>query len=202
MQNVISVSLMLLSLSILSLNSNAATVSCSAINSTQYVPSSGFGQVLEDTESRYIIQYMYWLNDARLSWFKANEEATYEPDAFFYNHDGLAYGDAPSGYWESDLPSPYVDTQLFDGAEEKAVTIGSAAASLITAGRFYKTITRMTSGAGNSSLVKLSSQRGLRVPFFCYTTLCSFGCTTFSNYFTVPFQAGFSAPGLRSYTWP
>lgn len=202
MQKVISVSLMLLSLSVFSLNSNAATVPCSVINSTQYVPSSGFAQIGEDTESRYIIQYMYWLNEARLSWFKVNGKTTYEPDAFFYNHDGLAYGDAPSGYWESDLPSPYVDTQLFDEGVEKAVTIGSAAASLITAGRFYKTITRMTNGAGNSSLVKLSSQRGLRVPFLCYDALCSFGCTTFNNYRTVPFQAQFSAPGLRSYTWP
>ena len=51
--------------------------------------------------------------------------STFEPDVVFYNYDGFAYGNKPVGYWNSDLPQPYVDTQDGDSSDEKAVTIGS-----------------------------------------------------------------------------
>ncbi len=201
MQKFISVFLVLIGLMLISVNSNAATVSCNAIASTEYVPSKGYVDIGADSVSRYVIQHMYWRTASRLSWFKSESTSTYEPDAIFYNYDGSAYGNAPIGYWTSDLPSPYVDTQAFDSASEKAVTIGSANAYFINAGRFYMTVTRMTAGGGNSSLVKLSSQRGRRVPGGCYSTNCSFGCSSNSNYFTVPFQSGYTAPSGRVYWW-
>lgn len=200
MKKLISVSVILMGLLAFSSISNASTVVCNTIASHQYVPSKGYADIGADTVSRYVVQYMYWRTTARLSWFKGEPSSTYEPDALFYNYDGLAYGNAPIGYWYSDLPLPYVDTQLFDGPGEKAVTIGSAAASSINPGKFYVTKTRMTNGGGNSSRVKLSSQRGKRVPLGCFSTNCSFGCDRNSNYFTVPFGT-YTAPGKRVYWW-
>ena len=126
---------------------------------------------------------------------------TYEPDLFFYNYDGQAYGDEPAGYWDSNLPAPYVDTQAFDGPNEKAVTVGSAVAHYIYDKTQYYYTTRMTSGAGSSSWIKTSSQRGARIPDWCQSTACSFGCSTNNNYVTLPFQAHYSAPGCYIYWW-
>lgn len=107
---------------------------CTAATSYQYAPAYGRTYIGSDSGGRYVRQYMNWSNLAdRLEWFKrpyapgANFSAgTFEQDTFFYNYDGQAYGSAPSGYWSSDLPYPYVDTQAFDPPEEKAVTVGSA----------------------------------------------------------------------------
>lgn len=182
------------------LYADIGTVSCSIITDTEFVPSWGKVYVAQDQYSRYIYQWMYWHNNQRLSWLNSNGESTYEPDAFFYNYDGLAYGDSPSGYWASDMPSPYVDTQFSDSSQEKAVTIGSANAVLLHSGVVYYTVTRMISGAGSSSWAKLSSQRGRRVPSNCYTTWCSFGCDNNSNIPTLSFTS-FTAPGCRQYWW-
>ena len=178
------------------------SISCTSTSSTQYVNSWGYSYISADAYSRYVYQYMYWHDSSRLSWFSANANSTWELDTFFYNYDGRAYGNAPSGYWASDMPYPYVDTQAFDPSAEKAVTVGSANAAGLSAGRVYYYVTRMTSGAGSSSLVKLQAQRGLRSPSWCYSTWCSFGCSTASNYErVVPFQAGYYAPGCRRYWW-
>lgn len=179
----------------------AATVSCSAATSTEWVPSWGKAYISADAATRYIYQYVYWHSSTRTRWLANNWAATYEPDAFFYNYDGKSYADAPTGYWNSDLPAPYVDTQAFDSPNEKAITIGSALPRDVAPGLTYYTVTRFTSGGGASSLVKLSSQRGLRVPNTCYSTYCSFGCDSDNNYKTVSFQSGFYAPGCRKYNW-
>lgn len=188
---------------LLSTSAISQTVYCGAAShsSTNWVPSQGWSWIKEDQYSRYIWQYMYWHAPERVRFFAANPYSTYEPDAFFYNYDGKAYGNAPSGYWDSDLPRPYVDTQQFDSPEEKAITIGSADAHLIAPQRIYYTVTRMTPGGGSSSLVKLSSQIGERRPQNCYSTSCSFACNSGNNYRTVPFQSGYTAPGGRVYWW-
>jgi hypothetical protein len=177
------------------------TIDCSAATDTQFVPSWGQVDVGEDQYSRYIYQWMYWHDINRLQWLITNGDSTFEPDAFFYDYDGTAYGDAPSGYWASDLPDQYVDTQLSDW-NENAVTIGSGRAVMLASARIYYTVTRMTSGGGSSSWIKLLSQRGRQWPVGCVTTGCSFGCSTSNNYFTMPFNDdGFTAPGCRQYWW-
>lgn len=182
-------------------NASASTVSCTAATDTQFVPSWGKVEVNADQYSRYIYQWMYWDSSTRLQWLATNGDSTFEPDAFFYNYDGTAYGDAPTGYWASDLPAPYVDTQFGDPPAEKAVTVGSGQAVFIISARVYYTVTRMTSGAGASSWLKLSAQRGRQVPSGCLTTWCSFGCDASNNYFTIPFSDHFTAPGCQQYNW-
>jgi len=188
---------------------HAAVVPCGIVGSTQWIPSKGYAWISEDgiaaSNSHYIYQYLYWRTPDRLAWFAADYDSTYEPDALFYNYNrNGTYGNYPLGYWASDLPSPYVDTQAFDGDDEKAVTIGSAQARLIQPGRFYYTVTRMTwiAGPGNvNTPVKLVSQRGRQIPSGCFSTNCSFGCNNNNNYRTVPFQSGYTAPGGRVWWW-
>lgn len=195
-------------------NASAATVSCTTAIDTQFVPSWGKVEANADQYSRYIIQYMYWDKIQRIQWLGTNGDSTFEPDALFYNYGdqgGLAYGVAPVGYWASDLPAPYVDTQFEDGLtvgynqygelNEAAVTIGSGWAVLINYGKVYYTVTRMTSGRGSSGWLKLSAQRGRQVPATCTSTWCSFGCDTNNNYHTIPFSDHFTAPSCQQYNW-
>lgn len=179
----------------------AEAISCSATTDTQFVPSWGKVDVGEDQYSRYIYQWMYWHTPTRLQWLITNGDSTFEPDALFYDYDGTAYGNAPSGYWASDLPDPYVDTQVGDIFDENAVTVGSGRAVMLTSGKVYYTVTRMTNGGGNSSWLKLSSQRGRQWPTGCTTTWCSYGCSANNNYFTIPFTDHFTAPGCQQYWW-
>lgn len=183
---------------------HAQTVYCevTAMNGNGFVPSLGQVYVNEDSGGRYIYQWMWWHNADRLLWLARYRDTTYEPDALFYNYDGKAYGDRPSGYWASDMPSPYVDTQFGDPNGEKAVTVGSGNAKLLTPARWYYTVTRMWAGGGTSSWIKLSSQRGRQIPFGCTSTWCSFGCQEDPNNLkTLPFTDQFTVPGCRKYWW-
>ena len=188
----------------MNVQADIGTVQCTSTpsNGTEFVPSWGMTDINEDQYSRYIYQWMYWSGYSRLRWLATNSDSTFEPDAFSYDYDGTTYGNYAYGYWNSDLPSPYVDTPFGDDFNEKSVTVGSGNAVFINYGKVYYTVTRMTNGGGSSSWVKLSSQRGRQVPFGCAGTWCSFGCDVDNNYRTIPFQDHFTAPGSRSYVWP
>jgi len=185
------------------MQAHAQTIACkpTAPDGTNFVPSWGFVEVAVDAGGRYIWQYMYWDNADRLKWLNTYTGTTFEPDAFFYNYDGKAYGDRPGGYWASDLPSPYVDTQFLDPSGEKAVTIGSAYATSIVPWRTYYTVTRMYPGEGTSSWLKLSAQRGAQYPDGCTSEWCSYGCDETNNFPTLPFQDHFTVPGCQQYNW-
>lgn len=186
----------------LRLLADAYPVDCSptAPDGNEYVPSKGSTTILEDTYGRYIYQWMYWHALSRLN-FLHRPGATFEPDAWFYNYDGNAYALAPAGYWASDLPAAYVDTQFYDDQSEAGITIGSGDTVSLTNARWYYTVTRMTSGPGASSWVKLSAQRGAQQPTGCTSTWCSFACSDINNFKTIPFTDHFSAPGCQIYYW-
>lgn len=178
------------------------TIDCTSATDVQFVPSWGLVNVNADTYSRYIEQYIYWDSFSRMTWFINNLDSTFEPDAFFYNYNGTAYGNAPIGYWTSTLPSPYVDTQAFDSPNEKAVTIGSAQALLMNPQQLYYSVTRMTSGGGSSSWLKLSAQRGKQWPTGWLGTNYSFGCAQAANNVkTMPFNSPIR-PTNRIFTAP
>ena len=192
--------------------SYASTVACTTAAESDFVPSFGQVYVGEDQASRFIYQWIMWDNYTRLSWLISNGDSTFEPDAFFYNYGdpvgGSAYGTAPLpyGFWDSNLPAAYIDTQAFDSNSEKAVTIGSAQAASIVPQQVYFTVTRMVSGSVPTGWLKLSAQRGRRVPSACNTTWCSFGCEGINNVRTMPFNATiqptnrkFSAPSCARY---
>jgi hypothetical protein len=184
-------------------HASAQTIACQPTLSdgNEVVPSIGQVEVGEDSGGRYIWQWMYWHSSDRTAWHRRYHGNTFEPDAWFYNYDGMSYADRPGGYWDSNLPVPYVDTQAFDTNEEKSITIGSADMWFIGATNWYYTVTRFWAGAGNSSWLKLSSQRGVQYPAGCTDTFCSFGCNAPNNWQTLPFSDHFSVPGCRKYWW-
>lgn len=201
-------------------NASASTTNC-AISATdvQFVPSWGAVEVGADSYSKYIYQWMYWDNASRLAWFVSNSDSTFEPDALFdgsgsgspeFGTSTTAYGAFPRnvgwysgdvvGYWSSDLMGPYQDTAFGDDTNEWAVTVGSSQAAFLSSGHVYYTVTRMLNGGASSGGVKLSAQRGRRVPVDDYTKWGSYGCSEQpNNIFTLPWGAGFIAPGCRQY---
>lgn len=181
------------------------TASCTEIPPQSYLPVIGSSLITADQYTRYVSSYWTWGNTQNMEWFLRPyapgvtwSAGTYEHQHIFYNYDGLSYANAPSGYWDSNQPYPYVDTQAFDSSNEKNITVGSAHARDFgnnPAGSWRYT-TRFTNGGGTSSLVKVQSQRGLRVPPTCYSTWCSYACSHQANFFNlVPFQSGLRAPG-------
>lgn len=187
------------------ITSHAQSVSCTSATDLKYVPATGRSIIGTDsTGARLNCQYFYWNKAQRMEWLRNNADSTFELDTFFYNYDGTAYGLAPYGAWSSNMPYPYVDTQFGDPEGEKAVTIGTANAQALRAGNWYYYSTQMTSGSGAYSWYKVSAQRGRRVPASCYSTFCSFGCSTESNNVKlIPFGGGRYAPECRDwwYKW-
>jgi hypothetical protein len=194
-----------------SIISDLGVVPCSKAAETEFVPSWGQVKVGEYSDGRYITQYIYWHDKSRLKWFADNPAGSYEPDAFFYNYydkgkplpGAPAYGDKASGYWSSDLPIPYVDTQEFDPSGEKSVTIGSANANKLVPKKLYLTNTHMKSGKGSSSWIKLQSQRGKLDPADCRRLYahCSYGCNGTNNVKTIDFQKHWSVPGCYQFKY-
>jgi hypothetical protein len=187
-----------------------ATVSCSSAKDIEFAPSWGQVKIGEDSTSRYITQYLYWHDTKRLKWFSEggiDSPATYEAEALFDDSEGKAYGTKPSGYWSSTLPSAYVDTNILDRSgivgnkDEPSVTIGSASAYLIKPAQLYSTHTRMKSGGGSESQFKLQAQRGKRVPSYCFSTYCSFGCKTTGHVKTRDWSDTELAPGCYQYKY-
>lgn len=112
------------------------------------------------------------------------------------------------GYWSSDLPRPYQDTDWqvpLTSSPEWAVTVGSAQASLLSSGRVYFTVTRMFDGGPQTGNVKLSAQRGrLAIPTFPssvnpYGKWNSYGCSAVNNIYVLRWEDDFYAPGCRQY---
>lgn len=213
------------SYAVLPLN-DGSTVACSFAEDTEWVPSWGRVVVSEDQYSKYIIQYMYWSEPARLMWFWSNPDSTYEPEALF---DGSGSGDLESGtsttayayfprdvshnhgdfgYWDSNLPMAYQDTAWGDTGNEWDVTVGSAMAALINHEKVYYTITRAFDGGASSGEVKLQSQRGRRAspttPWYVdeYGKWNSYSCSSSANVKTLPWYT-FNAPGCHDwwYKW-
>lgn len=202
-------------------------IACSTASSTEFTPSTGLVYIGGTGSDKFVIQKLYWHNDDRLKWFKANSDSTYEPDVWF---DGSGSGNPEKGtsstafgyfprtvfynhgdydYWESDLPSPYQDTAFGDTGDEWATTVGSANASAIKSGQVYYTATFVWDGGADSGDVKLQSQRGRRAypttPWFVepYSTWNSYSCNSSSNNVKTLPWGYFSAPGCQIwwYKW-
>lgn len=186
-------------------DAHAQTVSCTSASDFDYMPAWGQSVIGTDANgTRLNCQYFWWNRAQRMKWLRNNSDSTYEHDTFFYNYNDAPhpYGIAPTGAaWTSNMPYPYVDTQLSDPVNEKAVTIGTANAQALRAGIVYYYTTPMVPGPGNSSWYKVSGQRGRRVPSLCYSTYCSFGCEQLANNVKIlPFGAGY-APECREWVY-
>lgn len=101
--------------------------------------------------------------------------STYEHETQIYNGSFADY----DGYWSSNLPRAYKDTQFGDSIDN--FTIGSSQASDIKTYTRYYTYIGLKPGSALSANVKIKGQKGHRWPSWCYSTWCIFadpGATT------------------------
>jgi hypothetical protein len=107
---------------------------------------------------------------------------TYEHETQVYNSSFANYG----GYWSSNLPKAYKDTQFLDSLDN--FTVGSSKASDIVANTQYYTSMDLSGGTASSATVRIKGQLGYRYPSTCYSTWCIFAIMT--------------TPTLKMYTAP
>ncbi|MFK8077438.1 MAG: hypothetical protein AB8B84_12700 [Granulosicoccus sp.] len=192
------------------------TVDCSVTATTTFTPSTGRVSAYTITGAsgsteRHLWVDMKWSSNQRLSWFHSNSDSSFELDTHFYNYNDKAWAKSFSNSVFSNLPLWYIDTQLFDGDDEKVVTIGSANADTLQSGKQYyyggKLETDWHPSANPDSLVKLQAQRGRIVVPFCGTGWqnCVFSCQQFANNVQVlkfqnsPSNPQLQAPGCRTF---
>lgn len=166
-----------------------------------WVPNGGFVDTSNtDTEGLRNIYFSYWYYDeSRLTGLMADNNETLEMDVVIYNYDDNAWAHHyPTGaYWETNQPAAYLDTQLDDKIYERAFTVGVADANQLIAGRSYYWFTEAI-GYGNSSLTKISAQRGYRNPSNVYNAYSVFPEQT---EIIVPFSQNFSSPGYLDWNY-
>lgn len=144
----------------------------------KWVPSSGTSIVTADSYGqRYIRQTMYWNGVSRLQGF-AVDDRTYEHETVFNNYDGKSYAGGYDGYWASNLPSAYLDTQFADGSSELNYTVGSAYARGIQAYTTFYYRIDIKNGNSTSDTAKVQGQLGERNPDWCYSTWCIYALQT------------------------
>ena len=113
--------------------------------------------------------------------------STYEHETQVYNKNFADY----DGYWSSNLPRAYRDTQFLDTIDN--FTVGSAQASSIQTNSQYFTYIGLHAGSASSATVRIKGQKGHRWPSWCYSTWCIFADATTSSMST------FMAPGGMSW---
>lgn len=111
-----------------------------------------------------------------------NNTSTYEQESQVYNKNFANY----NGYWQSNLPCAYKDTQVFDTLDN--FTVGSACASSIRAYTYYYTSMSLYGQSAQTATVRIKGQLGYRWPNWCYSTWCVFPSATSSTIvtFTAP----------------
>ncbi len=111
---------------------------------------------------------------------------TYEHEVQVYNRAYTSY----AGYWSSNLPSAYLDTEFGDnnGNNIRLLTVGSAQASSLATYSQYYTYMSLSPGLATSADVRVKGQIGHRYPTTCYSTWCVWGDATTSSMtvFTAP----------------
>lgn len=205
-------------------NHGYETVNCSYSPDRYFNPTSGKVALYYDPFSfkRAIWVEMKWKSDSSLTWFHDNDDSTYELDVNFYNYNWRSWAKSWGSYVYTNLPSSYLDTQVFDVLDidnivnieggEKVITVGTADADLLTKNKMYYFGGFLESDfhptADPDSLVKLQSQRGRRVYRLCDAgwAFCSFQCEQNRNNVKImPFQSTvyspnpLKAPGCREF---
>ena len=147
---------------------------------------------------RFIYQTFKW-NASNLSTLvdECSYKATYEPDAVFYNYDGLHYFGKKRS-WLSNLPRKYNDTNFKDSENELVYTVGTANALQLVAGKDYATLIRTDPGNADIDTGKLVGQAGIRVPSICYSTWCVYPKD--SEFLIDAWD--YSVPGFMSWSHP
>lgn len=119
------------------------------------------------------------------------EQSTYEHETQIYDNNFANY----DGYWSSNLPRAYKDTQFLDDIDD--FTVGSAQASEIKLKNKYYTYMSLKRGKTKKARVKIRGQIGFRFPSWCYSLWC-----VIRNQTTFPGAlADYEAPGTVRWTY-
>lgn len=104
-----------------------------------------------------------------LAAFKCLGSTAFEPDFVTYNYDSAHYFSQNMLSWSSTMPSPYWDTNAFDGSNEWVYTVGSQDINGFISGTQYSVYFRMSNGNASSDTAKIVWQRSH------YQAMCPLG---------------------------
>ena len=130
-----------------------------SLNHESWAPYGGTSVV----QTTYISHTMYFNNVSAFG-----SSGTYEHETQVYDMNYADYG----GYWSSNLPRAYKDTQFADSIDN--FTVGSASASSIVTFSQYYTYMSLSPQRAVNPTVRIKGQRGHRWPSWCYSTWCIF----------------------------
>lgn len=134
-----------------------------------------------------------------------NTDDTYEHQTLFYNYDGKAWSTSDAGYYQTNLPDPYLDTQFLNdsgiagSSGEVDITVGTYDPDTLAASTWYYSTVKLKNTSSSSSMYKISGQEGNY--WFCPDKNCVDG-TTSAIY--IPYKSGFLAPEVNrnfKYEW-
>jgi len=91
---------------------------------------------------------------------------TYEHETQIYDRNYANYG----GYWSSNLPTAYKDTQYGDNIDN--FTVGTSRARNLVAYWWYYTYMSLSPQSSSTALCRIKGQIGHRWPTECYSTWC------------------------------
>jgi len=151
-------------------------------NHESWAPYKGASSV----EKRFISHIFYFDNTSAF-----DSRSTYEHETQIYFPDYADYG----GYWSSNLPRAYKDTQFEDRSDIVNLAIGSAKASDIRRRKGYFCYMRIRTNKSVCPKVRIKGQLGRRKISWCYSTWCIFAKATTSS------MATFYAPTQGVKVW-
>lgn len=142
--------------------------------------------------ARWTHQMMYWRTGSKVEFDAVND--TYEHQTVFYNYDNAAFAKEPTGVWQTDLPDPYLDTQILNDSGvagtsgEADISIGTFDPDVIAASTWYYGMAELKNTSSTKSKYKISGQEGLS---YCPDKNCVDGET---SAIYIPFKDPFTAP--------
>ncbi|MEW6574497.1 MAG: hypothetical protein AB1374_12800 [Bacillota bacterium] len=156
------------------------------------------GQV--GSEYRYIELWWNWSYFSNIKGlkYKLNGSRDYnealEVETVFYNYDGKAYCKEYQGFWTTNQPRAYRDTQVSDKSNEINFCIGCADANQFQENNYYYYYIKAKVNSSSGSKVKVGAQRSCRCPSYCYSTYCVFRECAENYAFLIPYSEVW-APG-------
>lgn len=140
---------------------------------------------------RYARIEVKWSSEG-ISEFNASND-TYEQELVFYNYDNKAYTTYCSAY-QTNIPDPYLDTQIQDTPEEANLAIGTTAANEIQHNTTYYFIYNLKGSNAIGSMYKVGCQEGYYVVLpSTYITFAE------STTHVITFKSGCTAPETRNW---
>jgi hypothetical protein len=175
-----------------------------------WVPTSGQVSAWDSSaypNSVFLFMDFSWSSLQRLQGLRADNNETLEMDLVVYNYDNNAYiynwlnyssSTPPGTLWDSNQPRAYWDTQDFDDSNERSFTVGSADANLFEPNTFYYWWGYAQKNKNTNSWVKISAQRGYRLPSWVYSTWSVF---SEQGVVVIPFSQHKTIPGTVNWTY-